>query len=83
MAGPKNRTRPTQAPHSVGRVLLFRPAGFYRPAIDRELRPDEGFEPGLFRGFMKSRRAIDAIGVEQREGGIAERRRTLDERFRQ
>jgi hypothetical protein len=30
---------------------------------------------------VEARRAVDAVGVEQRERGIAERRRALDERF--
>ena len=51
--------------------------------VDRELRPDDRLEPRLLRGFMKSRRAVDAIGIEQRERGIAKRRRALDERFGQ
>jgi len=54
-----------------------------RPAINRELRPDDRFETGLRRGLMKSRRAIHAVGVEQRDRRIAERRRALDERFGQ
>ena len=32
---------------------------------------------------MKPRRAVHAVGIEQRERGIAERRRALDERFGQ
>jgi hypothetical protein len=32
---------------------------------------------------MEARRAVDTIGVEQRDRGIAQRRRSRDERFRQ
>ncbi len=32
---------------------------------------------------MKARRAVDAVAIEQRERGIAERGRALDERFGQ
>jgi hypothetical protein len=32
---------------------------------------------------MKARRARDAVAIEQRDRGIAERRRSIDERFRQ
>ena len=45
--------------------------------------PMIGAQPGLLRGLVEARRAVDAVGVEQRERRIAERRRPLDERFGQ
>ena len=51
--------------------------------IDRQFRADDGSQTRLLRGLMESRRAVHAIGVEQRERGIAERGRALDERFGQ
>ena len=50
---------------------------------DRQLGADDGAEAGGFGGLMKARRAVDAVAIEQRERGIAERRGTLDERFGQ
>ena len=51
--------------------------------LDRQLRPDDRLQPRLLGGLMESRRAVDAIGVEQRERGIAKRGCALDERFGQ
>jgi hypothetical protein len=51
--------------------------------FDRQLRPDDRAESRLLRGFVKTRSAVDTVGIEECERGIAERRRTLDERFGQ
>jgi hypothetical protein len=51
--------------------------------VDRELCANDGFEPCLLRRLMESRRAVHAIGIEQRNRRIAERRRTVDECFGQ
>ena len=50
---------------------------------DRQLRADDGAQPGLLRGLMKPRRAVHAVGIEQRQRRIAERGRALDERLGQ
>jgi hypothetical protein len=49
----------------------------------RELRADDRAQAGLLRRLVKPRQAIDAIGIEQGERGIAKRRRAFDQRFRQ
>ena len=41
------------------------------PAADRQLRPDDRLEAGLFRREMKARRAVDAVAIEQRQRRIA------------
>ena len=57
-------------------------ASIFEPR-DRELRADDGLEPGLLRGAVESRRAVDAVAVEQRQRRIAQRGGALDERLRQ
>jgi hypothetical protein len=54
-----------------------------RPRFDRQLSADDRAQPCLFRRFMKTRRSVHTIGIEERQCRIAERRRTLDERFGQ
>ena len=51
--------------------------------LDRQLGADDGAQAGLLRRLVEARRAVDAVGVEQRQRRIAERRRALDERFGQ
>jgi hypothetical protein len=51
--------------------------------FDCQLSPDDRAQTCLLRGFMKAWRTVDAVGIEQRQRGIAERRRALDERFGQ
>jgi hypothetical protein len=48
---------------------------------DCQFSADDGFQTGFTRCLMKSRSAIHAIRVEQRDRGIPERGGTLDERF--
>ena len=50
---------------------------------DGQLGADDGADAGGLRGLMEARRAVDAVAIEQRDRRIAERRRALDERFRQ
>jgi hypothetical protein len=50
---------------------------------NREFRADDGFDTGGGRGAMKARRAIDAVAIEQRDGGIPVARGLRDQRFRQ
>ena len=42
-----------------------------------------GRMPGAQRGFVKARRAVDAVAIEQRERGVAEIGRAIDERLGQ
>ena len=46
--------------------------------LDGQLGADDGAHAGGFRRLMKARRAVDAVAIEQRERGIAQRRRPLD-----
>jgi hypothetical protein len=39
--------------------------------------------PGSRRRFVKAWQSVHAVAIEQREGGILELRRPIDERFRQ
>ena len=41
-----------------------------------------GLMPAAERGLVKPRRAVDAVAIEERQRGIAELRRAIDERFR-
>jgi hypothetical protein len=51
--------------------------------LNGELGPDDRLQPRLHRRLVETRCAVDTVGVEDREGGIAERGRPLDERFGQ
>ena len=51
-------------------------------APNRELAPDEGLEAGGAGGFVKPRRAVHAVPIEEGQRRVPERRRPLDERFR-
>src|SRR5258707_298685 len=53
------------------------------PRLDRQFRADDRPEPGATRGFMKARRTVHAVAIEERERGVAEQRRAIDERFGQ
>jgi hypothetical protein len=83
-ARPERRVRKQDPPYTAtrlfpderGRVLLCRP-------VDRQLGANNRFESRLLSSLMKTRRAVHAVGIEQRNRGIAERRRALDERFGQ
>jgi hypothetical protein len=48
---------------------------------DRQLGADDRAEAGLLRGLVEPGRAIDAVGVEQRQRRIVECGSALDERF--
>ena len=50
---------------------------------DRQFGADDGTQPGLAGGFMEPGGAVDAVGVEQGDCGIAERGGALHERFGQ
>ena len=50
---------------------------------DRQLGADDRLQTGLAGGLMKPGSTVHAIGVEQRQRRIPERRGTLDERFGQ
>ena len=52
--------------------------------ISREgqLGADNRFDPGGKGSFVKPRRAVDAVAIEERERGIAELGGAVDERFR-
>ena len=41
-----------------------------RLSDDRQLRPNDRFDPGGDSGFVKPRRAVDAVAIEQRDRGI-------------
>jgi hypothetical protein len=43
--------------------------------------PMIGRIPGTERGFVKARGAVDAVAIEQRQRGIAEVGRAIDERL--
>ena len=66
-----------------GLVSLRWPGGLRLACFDRQLRADERLDAGGERRFMKTRRAGDAVAIEQRDRRIAERRRSIDERFGQ
>ena len=59
--------------------LGIRDLGFF----DRQLRADDRLQAGLARGLMEAGRSVDAVGIEQRQRGVAKRRGALDERFGQ
>jgi hypothetical protein len=48
---------------------------------ERELGADQGADAGGEGGFVEAGGAVHAISIEQRQRRVAERRRTLDERF--
>jgi hypothetical protein len=48
---------------------------------DRQLGADDGFQAGLACRPVKPWSAVHAIGIEQRQCRIAERRGALDKRF--
>jgi hypothetical protein len=50
-----------------------------RPA-DRQFRTDQRAQAGGFGGLIKPRQSVDAVAIEQRQRGIAQRCRSLDER---
>jgi hypothetical protein len=50
---------------------------------NRQFGADDGAEAGGVGGAIELRRAVDAVAIEQRNGGIAQRRRSRDERLRQ
>ena len=45
--------------------------------------PMIGRMPARERGLVKARRAVDAVAIEQRQRGVAEIGRAIDERFGQ
>ena len=51
--------------------------------LDRQLGADDRLESRALRGEMESRRAVDAVAIEQRERRIAERGGAVDQRFGQ
>ena len=57
--------------------------GVWEFTVDRQLGPDDRPESSLLRGFMESRRAVDAVGIDERQRGISQRRGAFDERFGQ
>src|SRR5439155_12066990 len=48
---------------------------------NRQFRSNDRTDSGRERRLVKARRAVHAVAIEQRERGIAERRRAIDERF--
>ena len=54
----------------------------HRP-LRRQFGADDWCNAGGGRRFVEARRAVDAVAIEERERGIAERGGTVDERFRQ
>ena len=59
---------------------LSRPSRLSRPT-NRQLRANDRADADGERSLVKARRAVHAVAIEQRERGIAERRRAIDERF--
>ncbi len=49
------------------------------PALQGHLRPDDRPDPCRFRRLVEPRRAVDAVGVDERHGGDLPPRRFLDE----
>ena len=49
---------------------------------DRQLRPNDRTQTGGAGSFVESGRAVHAVAIEQRERGIIERNRAVDECFR-
>jgi hypothetical protein len=47
--------------------------------LNRQLRADQRLDARRERGFMKPRRARYTVAIEQGDGGIAERRRPIDQ----
>ena len=54
-----------------------------QPTRYRQLSADDRLDAGALRGEVKTRRAVDAVAIEQRERRIAERRGAVDQRFGQ
>ena len=54
---------------------------FHRSELAGRLSADDRAESRVLRGLMESRRAIHAVGVEQRQRGIPQRRRALHQRL--
>src|SRR5215203_5266881 len=52
-----------------------------RARSDRQLGTDDRTDPGLPGGAVEPGGAINAVGVQQRQRRIAQRRRTLDQCF--
>src|SRR4029453_4010071 len=59
------------------------PGSRFPTRFNGELGADERLQSGGERRLMKARRARDAVAIEQRDRRIAERRGSIDERFRQ
>jgi len=53
-----------------------------RRDFDREFGADERTQSGGEGGFMKARRARDAVAIEQRHRRVAQHGRAFDDRFR-
>src|SRR5262249_44292625 len=70
-------------------VSGFSRTGAARPLVlqtvpgNREFRTNDRFDPGGDRGFVKPRRAVDAVTIEQRDRGILEFRCAINEEFRE
>ncbi len=66
------------------RAVRARPRRHFRARIlDGELGADEGTQAGGFGRLMEARGAVKAVAVEQRDRGVTEQRRALDERLGQ
>jgi hypothetical protein len=78
----EHRQRPCVPRSVVGDPRPAIPGARRNRRRDRELGADDGAQPGALRRLVKARRPVDAVGIEQRDRRIAERRGALDERFR-
>ncbi len=60
-----------------------KPVSSPQPPAQRQLGADDRMQAGGLRGLVKTRRAVEAVAIEQGHGGIAEQRGAVDERLGQ
>jgi hypothetical protein len=72
-----------RAQHRKGKRAGLGPGTWGLARFDRQFRANQRADPGGERRLMKTRRAGDAIAIEQRDRRIAEHRRSIDEHFGQ